>query len=430
MSKAIVTKVDAVEEIPNANTIQIAYVLGERVIVDKDTKVGDVGVFFMPDLQLSEEFCAQNNLYRHSNLNNDKTKTGFFEDNRKVRCQPFMKVRSEGFFVPFSYFEYTGVSTFSVGDQFDEVNGYPICKKYVSPRTARAIANRESNKAKVKKKVVPDFKEHKDTGHFKYAVDRIPVGAMISIQAKRHGTSGRYAYLKTYTELPLWKRLFNKVLPVFSDHRWEYVVGTRRTVMQSHQSTKEGFHGSEGFRFEILDKLKPHLSKGMTIYGEIVGYVNGKPIMPPHNTNSLKDKKFSKKYGEQFVYKYGCVEGTFKFIVYRITLTTEGEETIDFTQHQLVSWCKKHGLEHALDVCEPFIYDGNVEALKKLVDDLTERQEVLTEDFTDPSHISEGVIVRIDYKDQEPMFLKSKSFAFKVMEGIAKEEELDMEDAA
>jgi hypothetical protein len=430
MHKAIVVRVDAIEQIPNANTIQIAYVVGERVIVGKSTNVGDVGVFFMPDLQLSEQFCSENNLYRHSFLNKDQTKTGFFEDNRRVRAQPFMKIRSEGFFVPFEYFEYTGydIQNLSIGDQFDELNGLPICCKYISPKTARAMANGSTKQAK--KKLVPDFKEHKDTEHFKYHVDHIPVGSMISIQAKRHGTSGRYGYMKVYNELSWMKKLINKIVPVFPEYKWDYVVGTRRCVLQSHQADKEGFHGSESFRFEILEQLKPYLSKGMTIYGEIIGYANGTSIMPSHKTDALKDKKFSKKYGEQIVYKYGCIPGTYRFVVYRISLTTEGEETIDFSQTQLVDWCRKRGLEPALDVCTPFIYDGDKERLMHTVDQLTERYDVLTEDFTDPSHVSEGVIVRIDHCDQVPRFYKSKSFAFKVMEGIAKEEEVDLEDAA
>lgn len=426
--KAIVAKIDRVGDIDGANTIQIAYVLGERVIVNKSSQVGDEGVFFMPDLQLSEDFCAENNLFRDKTLNKDKERSGFFEANRRVRAQPFMKVKSEGFFVPFDYFDYTGYSAFKIGDQFDELNGHKICCKYVSEKTRKAIGN--NNTKSMKKSLVPDFKEHVDTEQFKYNIDKIPVGALISIQAKRHGTSGRYAYTKVFNELPKWKQLVNKVVPIFPEYNWDYVVGTRRVVLKNHERVKDGFHGSEEFRFEILDALKPHLTKGMEIFGEIVGYANGKPIMPAHSTKELKDKAFTKKYGDSFVYKYGCLEGTYKFIVYRVVITNEDGTSIDMTQPQLVDWCNKRGLEPCLDVCSPFVYNGDKESLTKLVEELTERTELLTEDYTDPSHINEGVIIRVDHTGMTPLFLKNKSYAFKVCEGIAKEVDVDTEDAS
>lgn len=428
--KAIVAKVERTEQIPGANTIQIGYVLGERVIINKSTDEGSVGIFFMPDLQLSEEFCKTNNLFRHSDMNQDQSKSGFFEDNRRVRAQPFMKVRSDGFFCPLEYLTYTGhdISALKVGDQFDTLNEKGICCKYISERT-RAAMQKNSTKS-VKKISVPFFKEHIDTEQFKYNIDKIKVGDLISIQAKRHGTSGRYAHMEVVLDLPKWKQIVNKIAPIFPEKEWQFVVGTRRVVLKSQDQNKTGFHGPENFRFEILNQLKPFLEKGMEVYGEIVGFANDNSIMPKHSTAALKNKEFTKKYGESFVYKYGCPEGTYKFIIYRITYTTASGLAVDFSQSQLVKWCKDRGFEPALDLIQPFVYDGNREALVNLVESLTERPECLTEDYTDPTHINEGVIIRIDSDKTTPLFLKNKSWAFKVCEGIAKEEEVDTEDAS
>ena len=74
------------------------------------------------------------------------------------------------------------------------------------------------------------------------------------------------------------------------------------------------------------------------------------------------------------------------------------------------------------------MYDGDKDKLIELVDKLTERPEVLTEDYHDPSMISEGVIIRVDRNTLTPLFLKSKSYAFKVMEGLISEKEVDVED--
>lgn len=428
--KAIVARIEKVTPIEGANSIQIGHVLGEQVIISKEWEVGMVGVFFPPDLQLSEEFCTNNNLYRDSSLNKDQEKSGFFEKNRRVRCQPFMKVKSEGFFAEKSCVSWTGtdVTALKVGDQFDELNGKEVCKKYISEKTHKAIQS--GQKKKVKDISVENFSQHVDTDQFKYHVDSIPVGTLLSFHHKVHGTSGRYGYHKVKRKLPKWKEVVNKVIKVFPEESWEYVVGTRRVnLFEDQRETKKGFHGSEEYRFEILDLLKPHLEKGMTIYGEIAGFANGKPIMGVHSTDCLKDKQFKKKYGKETIYKYGCVEGTYRFHVYRISLTSEDGVETDFTAQQVEKWCRERDILHHLEIHPQMIYDGDKEKLCTLVEQLTERPECLTEDYIDPSHVSEGVIIRVDGEKRVPKFYKSKSYAFKVMEGIFKESNVDEEDA-
>ena len=88
----------------------------------------------------------------------------------------------------------------------------------------------------------------------------------------------------------------HSVLGVPKEERWAYIAGSRRvTLFEDKDKQKEGFHGSEAYRFEVLDQFKGHLEKGMTVYGEIAGYVNGKPIMSSHSTKVLKNKEFTKK---------------------------------------------------------------------------------------------------------------------------------------
>lgn len=422
---AIIARIDTTLPIDKADKIQIAKVLGESVVVSKDAKVGDVGVFFCAGTQLSNEYCHENNLFRDATKNYDTTQSGFFEATRRVRAQPFLKVKSEGYFAALESLSFAGdVSKLKLGDKFEEFDGVKICNKYINEKALKALSIKGTRA--VKKVAVPFFKEHVETSQFRHNTHQIEVGDLLSFQSKRHGTSGRYGYLSVEKNLPSWKKLINKILPVFKTAEYEYVVGTRRVILES--ATKEGYHGTEGFRFEVLEQLKPYLTKGMTIYTEIVGYANTKPIMPAHSTKDLKNKEFSKKYGESVLYKYGCVEGTHAFHIYRITLTTEDGNVIDLTQPQLVKWCKDRGLDPAHDVAKSYLYDGNVEALISLVEGLTEREELLTEDYHDQSHPSEGVIVRVDRGTQTPLFLKSKSYVFKVMEGILSEKEVDIED--
>lgn len=265
-------------------------------------------------------------------------------------------------------------------------------------------------------KEVPFFAKHVDSEQFKYYADRIPKGALLSFHAKVHGTSFRVANTQVIKTLPKWKKFINKIIPLFKNDNFEYVVGTRNVILDTPE--KEGFHGSEAYRFEVMEALKPHLDEGMTVYGEIAGFVNGRSIMPTHGVEALKDKTFTKKYGKHVTYTYGCKEHEYRFHVYRITRQTVSGDLIDMPQKQLEKWCSDRNILGTVEVYPQMIYNGDVDHLRMIVENLTERPEVLTEDYIDPSHISEGIVVRVDVDDDTPIFYKSKSFAFRCMEGL------------
>lgn len=421
---AIIAEIQKLETIQGADNIQIAYVLGERVIVSKQANVGDKGVFFQADLQLSHEYCFENNLYRHSDLNKDNTKKGFFDDNRRVRTQTFMKVKSEAYFATLDSLEYTkaDISELKIMDNFSELNKHLLCEKYVSEQSRKTMDRLSNQKNKPKKySSVPDFVKHVDTDQFKHYVGFIPEGAILSFHAKKHGTSMRVGCLKEYHHLSNWKKRINQYIPLFPEYVWKHEVGTRNVILSSPD--KEGFHGSEQYRYDILEQLKPHIEKGMILFGEVVGYVNGKSIMPSHSIESLKHKEYTKKYGKTVNYAYGCNEGEYKFHIYRITYVNEDGKLLDFSNEQVIEWCSNHGVNGPLTIHPTIIYDGNQDALVNLVEQLTERPECLTEDYEDSRHISEGVIVRWDRGQQIPKFYKSKSYAFRVMEGLCEAED-------
>lgn len=430
--KIIVARIARVEPIPNADKIQVGYVLGEPVVISKEHAVGDIGLFFPVDLQLSEEFVRENNLSRRAENNKDKEKTGFFDENRRVRAQPFLKVKSCGLFMPLESVSFTGIipSEKDEGLAFDELNGHKLVQKYISEASK---VKGQANQAKaVKKNFAPFFAKHVDSEQFRHCAEQIKKGSLISIAAKIHGTSARMGYLPALQELPVWKQKFNHWVghlmnkPFFKDsYEYSYVLGTRNVVLKTHEEKKEGYHGPETFRYEVFELVKPFLEKGQSIYGEIAGYANGKSIMPKHSIKDLKSKEFTKKYGETITYSYGCKEHEYRFHIYRITTTSEAGTQIDWTQAQIDSWCADRGLLGPVSVCEPFIYDGDVEALRALVEALTEHPELLTEDYIDPSHVSEGVILRVDSGKLVPDFYKSKSFAFKVMEGLEMVENIE-----
>jgi aldehyde dehydrogenase (NAD+) len=75
-------------------------------------------------------------------LNSDPEKTGMFDTNRRVRAQKFRGEVSDGFWVPLSNFSFIkGSVLVDEGFEFDELNGTPICSKYINPATAKKIAS-------------------------------------------------------------------------------------------------------------------------------------------------------------------------------------------------------------------------------------------------------------------------------------------------
>lgn len=426
MHAAIVAKIDSVSpimvkdkttgEMKPADSIHLATVLGEQVVVSKEWGVGYIGILFPVDLQLSEEFCRENNLFRDSKDNKDNTKKGFFETNRRVRAQPFLGVKSTGFFASISCVSYTGVSIDNtLGTQFSELVGHKICQKYISEAAKKQIAASSGQRSARKADLFPDFAKHVDSEQFKHYVQTIPAGAILSFHHKVHGTSFRVGYLPEVVQLNGFQKFINKILPMFPETKKSYVVGTRNVILGD--ASKEGFHGSEAFRFEVLEALKPHMEYGMTIYGEISGYANGKPIMPNHDVSALKDKEYTKKYGNSITYSYGCAEHEYRFHIYRITRLSVGGETVEMSQQELDAWVNERGLLGPLEVFDKIVYNGDQDFLTTLVNNLTERPDSLTEDLINPAQISEGIIIRIEHGGKTK-FLKNKSYAFKAMEGI------------
>lgn len=188
MSKhlARIGKIDSLVEIPGADKIQTAIIFGLETIVSKSVKAGDIVVFFESgDTQLSQEYCSKNNLFRHAELNEDKTKTGYVSDNGRLKVEKFLKVKSEGLVMPLESLFYTGRTTFSVGDSFDEINKFKICNKYYNEQSLRAM--RSGGKSSHKAVETPLFKKHVDTEQLHYYLDSIPIGSYVSLHHKVHG---------------------------------------------------------------------------------------------------------------------------------------------------------------------------------------------------------------------------------------------------
>lgn len=203
---------------------------------------------------------------------------------------------------------------------------------------------------------------------------------------------------------------------------YNIISGTRRTILRAEYG---GFNGSNEFRKKYNDMFIGKLPKGMTVYGEIVGWADeSTPIMPRCLNSKVKDKEFQKRYGKETVFTYGCKQGENDCYIYRITISNEDGTTIELPTEDVILWCEKLGVKY-VPLLDKFLYTT--------WEDLNNRCQPyldIPEPLSGGSHVTEGVVVRIDNRSKFTAY-KTKSFTFKVLEGIIKDnaDTPDMEEA-
>jgi hypothetical protein len=415
--KAIVTKLQAVRPHPNADRLRLATVMGNQIVVGLDAKDGDLGIFFPTDGQLSQEYCDANGLIGVWEKGK-KVGGGFFTDKRRVRAQSFRGQRSDGYWAPVKTLAFTGkLLPFQEGFEFDAWNKVPICNKYYTPATQRAM-NRTSKKQRGATRTFP---KHFDTKQFRFHSQDIPLGAIISITEKLHGTSGRYGHVLDKKPSRWYHRLFN----IHPGYEWKYLMGTRNVIVD-HDDTP-GFYGSDTFRYEAVESLKGNLRKGEVVFFEIVGWVNeDTPIMPPVQTKGLPEVQ--KHYGDTMGYYYGCEPGERDIYIYRIAVVSEDGTMLDLSWNQVKQRCSELGVKHVPELMtETTINSSLNDVFTWDVEDLVQGTSTV-----DNRNMREGVCIRIDHSNFQPFILKHKSYEFGVLEGYIKQEDsyIDIEEVS
>lgn len=436
MYKAYITKIENVRKHPNADRLQLGECFGNTVCVDLTYKNEQIGIYFPTDGQLSKEFAEANNLLRIKNENGENIGGYMDPDKRNVKAIKLRGEKSDGLFLPLTSLSSFGdIDTLKVGDTIDVFNGHEICRKYI-PRGKRRNPNDKTNKTRKRKvPIAPLFAEHADTEQLAYNLSVFRPGDEIEITLKMHGTSARTAYLPVFKKYKrsIMDKLFRRDgTPVYD---WGYVSGTRRTVLENYEG---GFYGSNTFREPHSKFFEGKLWKGEEIYYEILGFTdNGTPIMPPANNKKTNDKDFRKKYGDTTIFSYGCDpdgkddKPQSDIYVYRMTMTNEDGAVVEYTPDFMRYRCAQMGVK-TVPIFEKFIIPGGHPDYATAGDYIKAIAEKYY-DGPDPigkTHVREGVVVRIVNRPKFTAF-KHKNFAFKVIEGIAKEtaEAPDIEEA-
>lgn len=455
---AYVVQIKELNKHPNADRLQIATIFGASVIVDLSVKEGDLGVYFPIDLQLSEEYCKINDLVRRKDENGNPAGGYLDPGKRNIRAMRFRGSPSEGLFMPLETLKYTGKTQFEVGEKFDNIEGHEICRKYIPRGNPKDPTRKLGNKSRKKKvPIAPLFAEHADTEQLAYNIDAFKSGDQIEITLKMHGTSGRTGYLPKFAgyyhkipfirklanlkEVPkgkaaynLYEKAVNMCVPLYN---WGYVSGTRRVVLNDFDG---GFYGDNSFREPHAKFFEGKLLKGETVYYEIVGFTTfGAPIMGSVSNSKISDKEFSKYYGPTTVFSYGCNEepiykenpsngSSFSivvpqsdFYVYRMTMTNEDGDIVEYTPDYMRYRCEQMGAKTV-----PVFWKGYIPEIHDETNSLTPGdyiKEIAEKYYDGPdpvgvTHVREGVVVRIVDRPRFTAY-KHKNFNFKVLSGIA-----------
>ena len=450
-----VVKVEQLRKHTNADKLQVATFFGNDTIVDMSVTIGDMGVYFPVDLQLSEEYCERNNLVRKKDDAGNNI-GGFLDpDKRNIKAIKLRGEKSDGLFMPITSFGYCSdvPMALNIGDQVTILNGHEICTKYIPRRQSRVGSYSNGNKTrKHRVPVAPLFSEHVDTEQLAYNLGAFKSGDEIEITLKMHGTSQRTGYLPTLKgyKKTLWDKLTKKIgKPVYD---WGYVSGTRRTVLEDYDG---GYYGSNEFREQHSKVFEGKLMKGETVYYEVVGFTNtGAPIMASASNTKINDKEFVKQYGKETVFSYGCSPDGVKLMygedaistyameeaapksdlyVYRMTMTNEDGFVVDYTPDFMRYRCEQIGVKTVPVFARFILHDYDLEfddrTPGEIVKDVAEKYY----DGPDPigkTHIREGAVVRIINRPKFCAY-KHKNFSFKVLEGHIKDtaDAPDMEEA-
>ena len=403
---AIVAKIDSTVALPKMDRVKHGIILGNKIIISKEYEAGKVGLYFPVECALSPAFLKANNLYRKADLNEDTTKSGYFEENGRIRCIKFQKVHeSQGLFMPLDslkpFLTEKEISSLSVGDAFDMLGDVEICRKYtVKKRNASSqlSGSKKTKKTTEEKLVEGQFRFHQDTSMMYRNLHRIEPDTLIGISSKWHGTSSIVGKLLCKKPLTLVEKIAKKLGISVVDTQYDYIFASRKVIKNNELNPNANHYYKENIWGIAAETLKPYLKDGMTFYFEIVGYTPDGAMI-------------------QKGYDYGCKENEFKTAIYRITQTNDRGEVFEFSAKQVQDFCKEMGISAVKELYygyakHYFPYGG---------EDLTEWQkgflEKLKSDYNEKDCgiclnkvPEEGCVIRVEGSSFEAYKCKSARF--------------------
>lgn len=336
---------------PNADRLFITTLDFQDVVIGQNMKENDIVVYFPVESSINANFLSFTNSYREKELNNDKTQTGFFEFNGRVKALRLRGEKSMGYVVPVKQVEDFTSKNISdcVGEQFDTVGETLLVKKYLVPTKEGGMSVKQGRKPRESRLIDGQVRLHVDTENLKQNAYKILPDDLISITYKVHGTSGWVANVLVKRKLSLLEKFLRKVGVNINDTEYDYVYGSRKVVKNPDMVDKKEFvhfYGTDIWG-EVKDELKEFIPKGYTFYFEVVGYTKGGKAIQPQ-------------------YDYGCEVGKRRVMIYRITFTNSDGLITELSTDDMMEWCKRVGLEYV-----HHFYTGTLRKMSMKLDDFS-----------------------------------------------------------
>lgn len=416
---------------PEVTKLKCCCIDGFNIITDIDSEPG-LYVYFPTACCINPKFLSYANLYRHGELNVDQTKTGMFDDNGRVKAIRLRGELSEGFIIPIVVLENWVMSTVNVelkveeGTEFDSIEHdgktFWVNKKYIPKNTHTPGAPGSGNSGKGKQpkgldKIIENqFRFHYDTVLIKKCPHVLHPSDLISITSKVHGTSGISAYVLCKQELN-WKQKIARWLTGEEFDKYDYLYSSRSVIKNQYynKSVQGGFYGVDVWKY-ANDIVRPCLSKGMTAYYEIIGFLpNGGYIQKNYDYGCLPP------VGDE-AYTYGK---HFKVQIYRVTITDVSGKVHEFSAREVQLWAQMVGLVPVEQYYYGYAKDlypdldpsehWNENFLSKLANDKNFYMEC-NSPTCDNKVPHEGIVIKIENMKSEAFKLK----CFKFLDGEGK----------
>jgi len=333
---ATVVELKTMVDLTKCDNIQGAMIFGNQVIVSKDAKAGDVGVYFPAETQLSIEYASVNNLFRHSEHNADDSVKGYIEDNRRIRAMKMRGHQSCGLFMPLESLSYChDKDKFEVGDTFDEIKSTKICNKYIVIRKQQKMPGSKKGRKRIResKTITGQFRFHQDTTQLGKNLHMFAKNDIIQISYKMHGTSVIVSNVLCKKNINKFYKLLRWSGIKVVDTEYDNLYASRKVI--KNDDLEKSIVDRSFYNADIWglanDRLKEFLVDGLTIYAEVVGYLP---------TGQAIQKGFD----------YGCNMGEYEIYIYRITYTNVSGNVFEFSARQVQEWCKDRGLNPVLQL--------------------------------------------------------------------------------
>lgn len=323
---AKIVKLNNIRKHNNADNLNIVTIDFQNIVIWKEYSDWDICIFFPSECQINKDFISHINWFRHTELNSDNSKSGFFEDNCRVKSIKLRWEFSLWFLIPIREME-TFINEsldYEINQEFDYIWDIKICNKYEIIKNIPTTRNWKTEK-RISRIVDGQFRFHVDTENLRRCPNVVSPDDIISITYKVHWTSAIYANVLTKIKLS-WKDMLAKKLGIsIQEEKYDILCSSRKVIKNEYETKdKNGFYDTDIW-WEVKQEIKDSIPVWYTIYGEILGYTGtGKNI--------------------QAEYDYGCAHWSHKFMVYRITFTNKDGLVFELNTQEIRDFCERYWL--------------------------------------------------------------------------------------